>query len=138
MYNTKHICTYCDDNIFSEKEKNILKQYEQDTVLNCLYRNDLLYIFDLDDINDFDNFHKRLFKLYEKIKDNDFILSCIKKLNEKYNIFEDVSEKNEMLGVLVLYSFDYLYLIHPCVCEFLDTGIISDKNVNLLKEKVFS
>ena len=36
-------------------------------------------------------------------------------------------------GLCILYSYDYMYLTHKCVSQYLDTGNISEENINLLK-----
>lgn len=33
------------------------------------------------------------------------------------------------IGLLLLYSFDLLYLTHPCICDFLETGTIQPYNL---------
>jgi hypothetical protein len=42
--------------------------------------------------------------------------------------------KSEYLhvGLMGLFAFDYFYLAHPCICEFLETGTITDQNINAL------
>jgi hypothetical protein len=40
------------------------------------------------------------------------------------------------VGLLLLYSFDLLYLTHPCICEFLETGTISHEKINPLLQMV--
>jgi len=138
MYDTTYKCTYNLDNIFTEKEKHLLTQQEKDFVLNCLYRNDLLYIFDLDDFNNLEEMVNN--ELYEKVKHDDFFLSCMKKLNEKYMILKGEfreDDDTDMLGLILLYSFDYLYLTHPCISDLLETGVITDENKNALLNKVF-
>ena len=128
MYNTKYVCTYAID-VFL-KEDNI-SQHDKDFILNCLYRNDFLYIFGLEDFdNDFSN--KIIEDLYEKIRKNDFLLSCVKKITEDYICLD-----NYYFGLLILYSFDFLHLTHPCVSDYLETGRIEEENMLLLKEKVF-
>ena len=131
MYNTKYLCTYQNKDIFLEEEEKLLSQEEKDFILNCLYRNDLLYIFNIEDFEK--EYKKQLFdELYEKVKPNSFFLSCIKKLAKDFN------NETEEFGVVLLYSFELLYLAHPCVSEFLETGLVSQENMNLLKEKVFT
>jgi hypothetical protein len=36
---------------------------------------------------------------------------------------------------MVLFSFDYLYLVHPCICEFIETDKISETNNSLIELK---
>jgi len=127
MYNTEHICCYCDPNVFLESD--IITKEDRDFILNCIYRNDLLYIFDVDDFNA----GFCISGLYEKIKSNPFILSCIQEMATEYNKNEDL-----LFGLMVLYSFDFLDVMHPCVSEFLKTGEIKEQSMNLLREKVFA
>jgi hypothetical protein len=132
MYNTKYICSYQNKDIFLEEEEKLLSQEEKDFILNCLYRNDLLYIFDIEDFDKCE-YKKKLFdELYEKVKLNSFLHSCIKKLASDFN------NETEEFGIVLFYSFELLYLAHPCVSEFLETGLVSQQNMNLLKEKVFT
>jgi hypothetical protein len=46
-----------------------------------------------------------------------------------------LSEKPE-IGLCILYSYDFMYVTHNCVTEYLDNGLISEENINLLKNLV--
>ena len=122
MYNTKHICDYHSPDIFLKEEEEQLSKEEKDFIVNCLYRNDLLYIFNLEDFEkEFQE--KAIFdELYEKIKGNEFLTSCMKKAAHNIGL------EDEKLGLVLLYSFDYLFAIHPCVSEFLETGNVSEES----------
>jgi hypothetical protein len=37
-------------------------------------------------------------------------------------------------GLCILYSYDYMCITHKIVSEYLDTGSISEENINLLCE----
>jgi hypothetical protein len=128
MYNTTYICTYNSNDIFLEEEQEQLNQEEKDFILGCLYRNDILYIFEIDDFDDYKE--HVLGELYEKLKKNEFFLSCMKKLA---NIYKSDDDK---LGLVILYSFDFLYITHQCVSEFLEKGFISHEKMELLNENV--
>jgi hypothetical protein len=54
----------------------------------------------------------------------------MKKLASIYNSDDD------KLGLVILYSFDFLYITHQCVSEFLEKGFISDEKMELLNENV--
>ena len=131
MYNTKHICDYHAPDIFLKEEEEQLSKEEKDFIVNCLYRNDLLYIFNLEDFEkEFQE--KAIFdELYEKIKENNFLNSCMKQAAT------NIGSEDEKMGLVLLYSFDYLFAIHPCVSEFLETGNVSEKN-RLLLQSTFS
>ena len=36
---------------------------------------------------------------------------------------------------MVLFSFNYLYLVHPCMSEFIETGKINEDNNSLIELK---
>ena len=38
----------------------------------------------------------------------------------------DISSMDDKLGLMIMFSFDYLYITHPCMCEFLETGQITN------------
>jgi hypothetical protein len=130
MYNTKHICDYHAPDILEEEEKTLSKE-EKEFIVNCLYRNDLLYIFNLEDFEtEFQE--KAIFdELYEKIKENEFFKFCMK------TAANNVGLEDDKLGLVLLYSFDYLFLMHPCVSEFLETGTVSEEKQKLLKIHLF-
>jgi len=130
-YNTGYICTYTDIDIFLP-EDNITED-EKQFVLNCLYRNDLLYVFNIEDFEK-EYKDKMMNKLFEEIKENDFLLSCIEQMAKKYSY--NGNNNNMLLGVIMLYSYDFLHVTHPCVSEYLEKGEIRDESMRALKEKI--
>ena len=40
------------------------------------------------------------------------------------------------LGLMILYSYDYFFLTHKCVSDFLEMGEISEQNMNNLFNEV--
>jgi tRNA dimethylallyltransferase len=64
-------------------------------------------------------------KLYEKLKENEDLLFCMKEIATKMNM-PDIES-----GMYILFSYDYLYLFHRCVCDFLENGKIL--NTHLIK-----
>lgn len=130
MYNTTYICTYNDTDVFTEEDN--LNEAEKEFVLDCLYRNDVLYIFYLEDFEkEFSN-KGIMDALYDKLKDNPFLLSCMQKVSSEYGAMND-----DKIGLAILYSFDFLWATHPCVCELFETGDILPDTMNVLKKKVF-
>lgn len=134
-YNTKYVCSYNDSDVFLESELEVLNDHEKMFVRDALYRRDICNIFKIEDqcfdekiIND------NISKLYKYINGEKFLKSCIVKISEKFmNSFE------LEVGFLILFSFDYLYLAHSCISEYIDTGKIHDSNTSLieLKNKLF-
>jgi hypothetical protein len=123
MYNTKYECRYHKDNIFLDTD-NVTDE-EKNYIRNILYREDLLNIFEIDS-NELDILNDILSEIYEKIKDNEFLSDCMNKISSS------LFSQNTEFGLCLLYSYDFMYLTHKCVSEYLDTGIISEQNVNLL------
>ena len=129
MYNTKYICTYNDSDIFLESEKNQLNDDEKDFVMNALYRTDLLHIFGIDEFNE-DVFYEIISELYTKIYNNSELSLLMLRLAGRFMSID------KEFGLMLLYSYDFLYLTHPCVCELLEKGKIVDENINNLKNAI--
>ena len=130
-YNTKYVCSYNDSDVFLESEIKILNEHEKQFVRDALYRRDLCNIFNIHDqcfdekiINDI------ISNLYKNINGEKFLESCVSKVSSIF--FNNVDLE---LGFLILFSFDYLYLLHPCISEYIETGKISDSNESLIKLK---
>jgi hypothetical protein len=39
---------------------------------------------------------------------------------------------DEELGMMLLFSYDYMYLTHICISEFIETGNIDHENIKKL------
>ena len=134
-YNTKYLCSYNDSDIFLQSEIEILNDTEKQFVRDALYRRDLCNVFKIDD-QCFDEkiINNIISNLYKNINGEKFLESCILKVSN--NFFSNVDLE---LGFIVLFSFDYLYLVHPCISEYIETGKISDSNESLivLKKMLF-
>jgi hypothetical protein len=112
MYNTKYICSY---NPFNENLD----------IQDTLYRKDLINIFMIDEFNE-TVINKSLQQILNKVQNHPEINMCMKKM-AGFMISEDLG-----IGLLLLYSFDLLYLTHPCICDFLETGTIQPGNLTVL------
>lgn len=114
MYNTKYTCLYnpLDENIDIEKQ-------------NVLYRKDILNIFSIDKFNE-TIINNTLTDILDTLKTYDDFYICLDKMR-------NISGMNHLgISLLLLYSFDYLYLTHPCICEFLETGSINPEKIRIL------
>jgi len=40
---------------------------------------------------------------------------------------------DDVIGLMLLFSYDYMYLTHKCISEYLETGKISDDNMRSLE-----
>lgn len=117
-YNTAYKCTY--------------HIYENDDELSdAMYRKDLMGIFNLADSDDFDICNVILSQLHDQLKDVEVLTDCMKQAAASL-LTEDTQ-----IGLCMLYSYDYMYITHQCICEYLDTEEISPHSLNVLQKKVF-
>jgi hypothetical protein len=119
-YNTDVTVTYHTDDIFFEYA-NKLDEDDKNFIRNAIYRQELLDIFELDDE---DQLAEQIHILYQTIKANSYLKKCM-------TLFS--VEDDEEMGLMIMYSFDYMHITHKCVCDFLRFGIISSDNVDLLQ-----
>jgi len=90
------------------------------------YRIEMLELFGVKDICD-NKINEIINDIYEKMKIDENMIEILQKMA---NIF--CSEDAE-LGLVVGFSYNYLYLLHPCVCDLLKDGKISEENFTTLK-----
>jgi hypothetical protein len=119
MYNTKFVCTY--------------KSYSDYFLSETFYRKDLLNIFNIDDL-DFEKHETEIqdevVNIFYKIKSHKEFIKCVKKAQTLFPV------SDEVVGLMILMSYDFLYLTHPCISEFLDEGKISDDKIKELMNKL--
>ena len=91
---------------------------------------ELLNILGMEDFND-SEMETIIHELYKKISENPFIQECVIKLSGQFlNIDKEI-------GLMLMFSYDYMYLTHICVSELLDTGSISETNISNLRSIIF-
>ena len=73
----------------------------------------------------------KIHELYKKVNNNTFLKECMLKLSG--NFFNIDHE----FGLMLMFSYDYMYLTHICISELLDTGIISETNMYNLRSIIF-
>jgi hypothetical protein len=44
--------------------------------------------------------------------------------------------EDTLTGLIILFSFDYLHLAHPCICEYMETGKIQIEKLEQLKTEL--
>jgi hypothetical protein len=128
MYNTKFICTYHTPEVFLETD-NITNE-EKEFIRNTIYRQELLYILGIDEYNE-PEINTAMNEIYNKAKANYELKKCMNKLAGQF------MKADEDFGLMLLFSYDYMYLTHICISELFETGKISDKNMGNL-EKVLN
>lgn len=125
MYDTKFECRYHKEDVFLETDQ--VNEEEKNYIRDLLYREDFLNIFYIDYNDVFDVFETTMNELFEKIKNCSELNKLMKDKAEKVLLSTDLKS-----GLIILYSYDYMYLTHKCVSEYLETGSISPENIDLL------
>jgi hypothetical protein len=124
-YNYEYECRYHKDDIFSIED--VITDEEKEYVRTVLYREDLLNIFSLEDSGDFiQQVDEILSQLYEEVRGNKKLKKFMQVASSK------ILSEDEELGLCILYSFDYMFLTHLCIGEYLKTGRISEKHMEVL------
>jgi len=127
-YNTNYETNYnlfFDDAAFEGDES----EEDKETIRTLLYQKDLLAVLNENEFDD-DVINKKVRELFVFLKKNTDLLFCMKELSKK-SMFS-----NQEIGLMILFSFDYLYLSHPCISEYLKTGSVSEANLNILKKAI--
>ena len=127
MYNTKIVCTYNTPEVFLPTD--IITDQEKEFIRDVIYRQEILDILEITEFNE-GNIRTAIEELYERLKDNVDLTFCMRKLSERF------MKIDELLGLNLLFSFDYLYLTHTCICEYIETGVISEIIMNDLKSSI--
>ena len=133
MYNTQVVCTYNTPEVFLETDD--ITDDEKAFVRDTIYRQELLDIlgidFENDDNDNDEKINNALNELYKRVKYCEQLTKCMLKLAGKY------MATNEEFGLMLLFSYDYMYLTHICICEYLETGEISNENITNLEKAIF-
>jgi len=145
-YNTEYICTYPyifellremkNETKINEKKKIKETQYteeEKERIQDISYKNDMLNIFFLSDL-DQERINTTIQEVFLLVfeKENLIMSACCKELASRYNV-TDFS-----FGFSLLFTYDYLDLMHTCLCELLNEGVISEVSLNKLKDAVYN
>jgi hypothetical protein len=129
MYNTKVICTYNRDDIFLESDN--ISLLEKSFIREVIYRQELLDILGIDNYNEIE-MNNAIHELYNKVKDCKEIKKCMKEISNQFMIANDME-----FGLILLYSYDYLYISHICISEYLDNGNFSELLLEKIKQNQF-
>ena len=136
MYNTKVVCTYNTPEVFLETDN--ITDDEKTFIRDIIYRQEFLNILDIDyEKDDEDNEEKiseAIKDLYSKLKDCEKMRKCMVNVVEKHMNVGKYMTSDEELGMMLLFSYDYMYLTHICISEFIETCTISDENIGKLEK----
>ena len=125
MYNTKVVCTYNTSEVFSETDN--INEEEKEFIRDTIYRQEVLDILGMSEFNETE-MNKAIHELFERIKNNEDLKEVMTTLAGRI-LSEDLE-----IGLMILFAYDYMYLTHICISEYLETGKISDINIINLKE----
>ena len=136
MYNTKVECTYNTPEVFLETDN--ITDDEKTFIRNIIYRQEFLNVLDIDYENSYDDNEEKISEaikdLYNRVKDSTCLRKCMVKVVEKHMNVGKYMTSDEELGMMLLYSFDYMYLTHICISEFIETGDIDHENISKLEK----
>ena len=124
MYNVDHVCVYNYDVSLPE-----ISEHEKYIMQHKLYKQDILSIFCLDEFNE-TQLNIQIHQLYQDLNPNDELKIILHKAASL------VMSTDEEIGFLALFSFDYLYVTHDCMKDFLKSGSISFKNMYRLRQLI--
>jgi hypothetical protein len=130
-YNTNYKCIYLNEKLTTYRESYEITDENKDMIRDDLYRNDFLNVFNLDNY-DQDIIEKVFDKLHDQIINCDLLKKYMCKFSCDYNMMEN----NTNFAIIFLFSFEHLYFFHPCICDYLKDGIISEVNLNKLKGQI--
>ena len=111
MYNTLLKCTYNNVSYVDQEDQ---------------YRIEYLLAFNLEEFDD-KQINKEVDALFERLKNSPELTKCMSKSAAGFGNCEYLH-----IGLMGLFAFDYFYLAHPCICEFLETGTITEEKINAL------
>lgn len=135
MYNTSFICTYSfyDSKLrssYHENESFDLEDVEEfEELADIIYKAELLQILNMqqDFYQNKIHFNETQMKfIYDKMKSCEGFMLCVEKIKQ-VNLCITLEQ-----AFCFLFSYDYLFLTHKCICEFLTSGKICDVQANTL------
>lgn len=122
IYKTNYEITYHLPEVFLETDN--ISDSEKDFVRNCIYRQDLLNLFELEDFNE-GIIQEKINVLYEKVKTNKTFDFILEKISKEYYV-------NKEDSFAILFSFDFLHITHLCIVDYLEIGGFQQKHLKNL------
>ena len=138
MYDSKFICTYSFyDPVLRKHHSDIpfdlddVSDFEE--LSELLYQGEMLKVFKIEDFNIIgsnDAIKAKITILFNMLTGHSKMVECMRK-TAAFMLNDDLE-----LGLMILFSFDYFFLTHKCIFDFLETGEITEKNMNALLKEV--
>lgn len=135
LYNTSVTCTYASNNHFTDNEIAMSTDEQRDYVIDTVYRSEFLKVLCLDTFDDKQVSQKltllgNIFGNHEGLKHLllQFCSIMLAEDDERLKMDDVNSNLAEQLGFGMTYalSFQMLSYMHPCFCEYLTTGNVSN------------
>ena len=132
LYPSTMKCTY------SYYDPELREKYHAEEVFNMddvaefedmselIYRAELLKVLDVTKCDEIDCSLKQLQTMFQDIKTNDHFLQCIEKMKETHGC-ADVEE-----AFILLFSYDYFFLTHKCLCDFVERQDVNQEYTTIL------
>lgn len=130
MYNTIFVCTYNCSEFLETGSGSVTDVDINEEIRDEIYRIELLHVLGIEEYDEI-SMNKSIHELYERVKDCKELTECMAKLAGRF-----MSEDLE-LGLMILFAYDYMYLSHTCICEWLNTGKITEENIRKLRNVIF-
>lgn len=120
IYNVNHSSVY---KRIEDDFSNNTDFSKEEVLLLCdhTYKMEILSVFKMT-VFDEEEMNEKTSMLYNNCKTNEELMSCAKVLTSVENDLE--------VGFRLFFSYDYFYLAHKCIVEFLKNGKISEDSLN--------
>jgi len=92
--------------------KKYVDSYNTEELSDCLYKANFLESFHLREFNE-EVINREIYWLYQLLVDQPQFKECMRKMANSY------MSKDLMVGFMLLFSYDFFFLMHLCVCECL-------------------
>lgn len=127
MYNIDFVSTYpyydhallpfCPKKMENDFMIEYVEAFSEDELSNCLYKANFLECFNITEYDE-EIIGKELDLLYKILVENVRFKKCMKIMANKY-MSNDLT-----IGLSFLFSYDYFFLTHECICEYFKTSEI--------------
>ena len=127
MYDTNLSMTYHTSEVFLETDE--ITDDEKDFIRNCIYRQELVNLFNLEQFEP-SQIYEEVRLVYDEIEFHDEFQYILEKVEEKFFL-----PKEDCF--LLLFSFDYLHITHLCLCDYFTTGKIKQEHLVSLIASIY-
>jgi hypothetical protein len=138
LINLNHKITYNDPNLCEKFNMTDKNESEKEEIHDLIFKYDLICIFGLEDFLE-EIIIEKMSSLYTIMIQNAEILTICSNIEDSINahgVFNKINKEDYFECFMVLFSYDNLHLFYPCICEFLDKGIISNEKIEALKKNI--